>query len=105
MTVLSSKGSGQSVLGQATRDTSALLTNVSGTSENDANPEKLSGLQADLHSLHNLNTYSPDEASRLHEAVDFVVCLGGDGLVLHASSIFQSAIPPVQPRFQSKFRP
>lgn len=27
--------------------------------------------------------------------MDFVVCLGGDGTILHASSIFQGAIPPV----------
>jgi NAD kinase len=43
-----------------------------------------------------LDTFSPDEARKLHEAVDFVTCLGGDGLVLHASSIFQGAIPPVR---------
>ena len=42
-----------------------------------------------------LDTYAPAEAARLHECVDFVVCLGGDGLVLHASSLFASAIPPV----------
>ena len=27
--------------------------------------------------------------------MDFVVCLGGDGTILHASSLFQQAIPPV----------
>ena len=32
---------------------------------------------------------------RLHQHVDFVVCLGGDGTILHASSLFQRAIPPV----------
>lgn len=32
---------------------------------------------------------------RLHQHVDFVVCLGGDGTILHASSLFQQAIPPV----------
>ena len=32
---------------------------------------------------------------RLHSYVDFVVCLGGDGTILHASSLFQRAIPPV----------
>ena len=42
-----------------------------------------------------LDTYTPDEADALHECVDFVVCLGGDGLVLHASSLFRRAIPPV----------
>lgn len=34
-------------------------------------------------------------AGRLHQHVDFVVCLGGDGTILHASSLFQWAIPPV----------
>jgi hypothetical protein len=33
--------------------------------------------------------------ARLHSYVDFVVCLGGDGTILHASSLFQRAIPPV----------
>ena len=32
---------------------------------------------------------------RLHRHVDFVTCLGGDGVVLHASSLFQRAMPPV----------
>lgn len=33
--------------------------------------------------------------SELHERVDFVVCLGGDGVILHASNLFCNAIPPV----------
>jgi NAD+ kinase len=32
---------------------------------------------------------------RLHSVVDFVVCLGGDGVLLHASMLFKHAIPPV----------
>lgn len=52
-------------------------------------------LQEELHGWQNLTTYVTEEVSRLHEVVDFVVCLGGDGLVLHASSLFQAAIPPV----------
>jgi NAD+ kinase len=32
---------------------------------------------------------------RLHKAIDFVVCLGGDGVLLHASSLYKRAIPPV----------
>lgn len=31
----------------------------------------------------------------LAEHVDFVACLGGDGVILHASSLFKSHIPPV----------
>lgn len=42
-----------------------------------------------------LDTYTEREASSLASTVDFVVCLGGDGLVLHASSLFRNAIPPV----------
>jgi NAD kinase len=34
-------------------------------------------------------------ARRLADLVDFVVCLGGDGVILHASSLFKRAIPPV----------
>ena len=33
--------------------------------------------------------------ARLHTHVDFVVCLGGDGVLLHASALFRHAIPPV----------
>ncbi|KAG2268995.1 hypothetical protein Bca52824_063550 [Brassica carinata] len=31
----------------------------------------------------------------LHERVDFVACLGGDGVILHASNLFKGAVPPV----------
>jgi NAD kinase len=34
-------------------------------------------------------------ASRLAEYVDFIVCLGGDGVILHASHLFRHNIPPV----------
>lgn len=27
--------------------------------------------------------------------VDFVACLGGDGVILHASNLFRGAVPPV----------
>lgn len=40
-----------------------------------------------------LETFSSSES--LHERVDFVVCLGGDGLILHASTLFRTAVPPV----------
>ena len=33
--------------------------------------------------------------TRLAEHVDFIVCLGGDGVILHANCLFQSSIPPV----------
>lgn len=31
----------------------------------------------------------------LAECVDFVVCLGGDGVILHASGLFDDNVPPV----------
>ncbi len=34
-------------------------------------------------------------ARRLADCVDFVVCLGGDGVILHASGLFNHNIPPV----------
>lgn len=40
-------------------------------------------------------TYTEAEAPQLHSYVDFVVCLGGDGLLLHAASLFGSALPPI----------
>lgn len=33
--------------------------------------------------------------SDLHERVDFVACLGGDGVILHASNLFRGPVPPV----------
>ncbi len=40
-----------------------------------------------------LDTFAAAE-SRL-DKVDFVVCLGGDGLILHVSTLFETAVPPV----------
>eukprot|EP00871_Galdieria_phlegrea_P004388 jgi/Galph1/4950/GphlegSOOS_G3666.1 len=40
--------------------------------------------------VESINTMSP-----LHEKVDFVVCLGGDGIIMHASTLFKTAMPPV----------
>ncbi len=31
--------------------------------------------------------------------IDFVVCVGGDGVILHASYLFKRAIPPVSNLF------
>ena len=31
----------------------------------------------------------------LENSIDFVICLGGDGLILHVSTMFHSAVPPV----------
>lgn len=40
-----------------------------------------------------LDTFASREI--LQERVDFVICLGGDGLILHASTVFRTAVPPV----------
>ena len=47
--------------------------------------------------IDNLLMYFPPAriTLRLAEHVDFVVCLGGDGVILHANYLFQSNIPPV----------
>lgn len=40
-----------------------------------------------------LETFTSSEC--LHENVDLVICLGGDGLILHVSTLFKRAVPPV----------
>ncbi|XP_030524309.1 NAD kinase 2, chloroplastic isoform X2 [Rhodamnia argentea] len=40
-------------------------------------------------------TFYSQDTSDLHERVDFVACLGGDGVILHASNLFRDAVPPV----------
>ncbi|XP_044511158.1 NAD kinase 2, chloroplastic isoform X2 [Mangifera indica] len=42
-----------------------------------------------------VQTFYIQDASDLHERVDFVACLGGDGVILHASNLFRNAVPPV----------
>lgn len=42
-----------------------------------------------------VDTWHEDCAEDLHSFVDFIVCLGGDGLMLHATHIFGCAIPPI----------
>ncbi|XP_031743379.1 NAD kinase 2, chloroplastic isoform X2 [Cucumis sativus] len=42
-----------------------------------------------------VQTFYSQDTSDLHEKVDFVACLGGDGVILHASNLFRSAVPPV----------
>lgn len=31
----------------------------------------------------------------LTDKIDFIVCLGGDGTLLYASSLFQQSVPPI----------
>ncbi|CAN1801539.1 NAD kinase 2, chloroplastic [Linum perenne] len=42
-----------------------------------------------------IQTFYRQDNSNLHERIDFVACLGGDGVILHASNLFREAVPPV----------
>ncbi|WJX33937.1 NAD kinase 2, mitochondrial [Trifolium repens] len=42
-----------------------------------------------------IQTFYIQDTGDLHEKVDFVACLGGDGVILHASNLFRGAVPPV----------
>ncbi|CAK8567404.1 unnamed protein product [Lathyrus sativus] len=42
-----------------------------------------------------VQTFYIQDTCDLHEKVDFVACLGGDGVILHASNLFRGAVPPV----------
>jgi NAD+ kinase len=43
-----------------------------------------------------VETFYGADAPRIADAVDFVVCLGGDGVILHASTLFgNGAAPPI----------
>ncbi|GAB2289814.1 NAD kinase 2, mitochondrial [Dionaea muscipula] len=42
-----------------------------------------------------VHTFYSQDTSDLHEKVDFVACLGGDGVILHASNLFRGPVPPV----------
>lgn len=48
-----------------------------------------------IFSYYYLLTVLCGKTSDLHERVDFVTCLGGDGLILHASNLFRTSVPPV----------
>ena len=51
--------------------------------------------QGIVDSMPYIDTWAPGDSADLHCYVDFVVCLGGDGLVLHATHLFGPSIPPV----------
>ncbi|KAL6525046.1 hypothetical protein OROMI_030639 [Orobanche minor] len=42
-----------------------------------------------------IQTFYSQDTRDLHERVDLVACLGGDGVILHASNLFRGAVPPV----------
>lgn len=50
---------------------------------------------AELGSLAEAYTYTPDQGRRLSDFIDFVVCLGGDGVLLHAAQLFGENVPPI----------
>lgn len=39
--------------------------------------------------------YFRDGRDDLTDKIDFIICLGGDGTLLYASSLFQQSVPPV----------
>jgi NAD+ kinase len=45
--------------------------------------------------LQDVYTYTPDQGRRLGEFIDFVVCLGGDGVLLHTAQLFGENVPPI----------
>ena len=45
--------------------------------------------------MRHMDTWSAADSPDLHCYVDFIVCLGGDGLMLHAAHIFGASIPPI----------
>ena len=53
-------------------------------------------LLQELPGLGFLQCFSPAEQRSLRRRVDFVACLGGDGVILHASHLFREGpIPPI----------
>lgn len=40
-------------------------------------------------------TYTPEQGRRLGDFIDFVVCLGGDGVLLHTAQLFGENVPPI----------
>eukprot|EP00887_Chlorella_sp_A99_P003580 scaffold7.g3580.t1 len=51
-----------------------------------------------------VDTYQECQTGQLHCHIDFVVTLGGDGLILHAAHLFGKAIPPIIRRASSSAR-
>jgi NAD+ kinase len=56
--------------------------------------EELSDDTSFQDSLHAMVPFSPEEA-KLTDKIDFIICLGGDGTLLYASSLFESSAPPL----------
>eukprot|EP00252_Welwitschia_mirabilis_P025954 TRINITY_DN8302_c0_g1_i1.p1 TRINITY_DN8302_c0_g1~~TRINITY_DN8302_c0_g1_i1.p1 ORF type:complete len:534 (+),score=96.31 TRINITY_DN8302_c0_g1_i1:449-2050(+) len=44
-----------------------------------------------------VQTWEKDEVASLHEKIDIVITLGGDGTILWAASMFKGPVPPIVP--------
>lgn len=42
-----------------------------------------------------VHTFAEEDRFRLGQFVDFIICLGGDGVILHAANLFMKCVPPV----------
>eukprot|EP01111_Echinosteliopsis_oligospora_P010429 TRINITY_DN3238_c0_g1_i2.p1 TRINITY_DN3238_c0_g1~~TRINITY_DN3238_c0_g1_i2.p1 ORF type:complete len:176 (-),score=18.41 TRINITY_DN3238_c0_g1_i2:39-566(-) len=45
--------------------------------------------------LSRFNTFSTEELPLSYQKFDFIICLGGDGTLLHVNSLFKDRVPPV----------
>jgi NAD+ kinase len=50
---------------------------------------------AEMGHMASIYTYTPDQGRRLGDFIDFVVCLGGDGVILHTAMLFRRHVPPI----------
>lgn len=50
---------------------------------------------AQMGNMASVYTYTPDQGRRLGDFIDFVVCLGGDGVILHTAQLFKRHVPPI----------
>lgn len=45
--------------------------------------------------LPNITTFTKEQQGNLHDVIDLIICLGGDGTVLHTALQFSNAVPPM----------
>lgn len=43
----------------------------------------------------NISTFTKEQFATLHTLIDLIICLGGDGTVLHTAMQFPAAVPPI----------
>ncbi|XP_042508726.1 NAD kinase 2, chloroplastic-like isoform X2 [Macadamia integrifolia] len=93
----------QMLMWKSTPKTVLLLKKLEQELMEEAKEEKINVLvEPDVHDIFSripgfgfVQTFNSQDTSDLHERVDFVACLGGDGVILHASNLFRGAVPPV----------